>query len=133
MSILEGELAASIADALIEAAIPVGVTLVRTVPGESDPSTPWVPGEPVVCTYSALGLTDAYSALEIDGTLVQHLDVKALVIPSSILKATACPAECPASIEPMAGDAVSIGGRTYTVISVSTDPATALWVVQARV
>lgn len=37
------------------------------------------------------------------------------------------------AITPTTSDTVTIRGTTYSIIDVSTDPAQALWVVQARV
>ena len=70
-SILEGELAQTIADALTDADIPYDVTITRTVPGEPDPETPWIPGEPVVTNYACQGFTETFEADYISGGLVQ--------------------------------------------------------------
>ena len=118
MSILEGEIAEQISDALVEAAIPVAVTVTRQV---QDPeSSPWAPTFTTV-DYSCQGLRDSYTALDRAGGNILESDVKVLILAPTL------------AIEPVPGDSVTIDGKTYSVVTVSTDPAGALWEVQARI
>lgn len=121
MSILQGELAEQIADALTEADIPVDVVVTRTVLTDVN-NTPWNPSDDVAVAtdYPCQGLTDSYSALDIDGTLIRQSDIKVLILATTL------------AIVPSVTDTVTIGGKSYSVISVATDPATALWVCQCR-
>ncbi|MEP0322882.1 hypothetical protein [Bauldia litoralis] len=83
-------------------------------------STPWAPTYTSV-DYSCTGIRDSYSALDRAGGNVLETDVKILILAATL------------AIEPGTSDSVTIGGKTYAAISVSTDPATALWEIQARV
>lgn len=56
------------------------VTLSRTVPGEPDPETPWIPGEPTATTYTldatvAAVTVDQANAKFIDGTVITTADL----------------------------------------------------------
>ncbi|MFZ5693900.1 MAG: head-tail joining protein [Pseudomonadota bacterium] len=112
MSILEGELASVIADALTEADIPVDVVLTRTTAGSGDP---WNPSGGTTETFECRGFADAYRANERAGTLIAETDIKVVVIAATLLT------------EPTTGDVLTIGGKSYNVQSVLTDPAKALW------
>lgn len=135
VSILEGELAEQIADALAEASIPLSATVTRSV---LDPESP--PWEPTYTTvaYACQGIVDSYSVLERAQSNVEVSDVKVLIVAQSLLNAPIPPPdeepdEPTGLIEPAPGDGVTIGGKSYTVIAVSTDPARALWELQCRV
>lgn len=119
-SILEGELAQTISDALIDASIPYVVTVTRTVPGEPDPSTPWIPGEPVATDYPCQGFTETYSEFYLAAGLVQANDLKVVVLLPTI------------TITPAIGDTVTVRGKTYNIINASPDPALATIELQAR-
>jgi hypothetical protein len=114
-SILKGELAEQIAAALVEASIPVACSVTR-----NEVSGP--PWEPILTPveHSGQGLVDSYTVAErgLNSTIAAS-DVKALVLASL-------------DIEPSVADSVTIGGKTYAIISVSTDLARALWQLQAR-
>lgn len=119
-SILEGELAATISEALIDANIPFDITINRTVPGEPDPETPWIPGEPTVTAYSCKGFIENYREDFIAGGVVQSDDVKVVVLATTL------------SIDPDLSDTVTARGITYSIISISPDPAIATIALQAR-
>lgn len=120
MSILEGELAQTITDALLDADIPYGVTITRTVPGEPDPETPWIPGEDTVTAYECMGFTETFEADFISGGLVQANDVKVVILPLTL------------TTTPELTDYVTVRGKTYTIISIRPDPALATIALQAR-
>ena len=116
MSILEGELAETIADALIEASVPVAVVVTR-----NEVSGPvW---EPIITpvAHDCQGLTVRYTVLERAHSNVEVSDVKVLILASTL------------DIEPNSSNIVTIGGTTFSIIAFSTDPARALWVFQSRV
>jgi hypothetical protein len=117
VSILEGELAATIGDALLDAGIPFAITVTRSTPGDGPA---YDPGPPVLTDYACQGFIDTYATQPNDGTSIQVGDVKAVIVASTL------------AIEPKAGDTVTAHGKTRTVIGVSTDPATALYELQAR-
>ena len=119
-SILEGELAQTIADALTDADIPYDVTITRTVPGEPDPETPWIPGEPVVTNYACQGFTETFEADYISGGLVQANDLKVVILAPTLV------------ITPSLTDTVTVRGQTYTIIRVMPDPALATIALQVR-
>ncbi len=118
MSILEGELAATIADALAEADIPLDVTLIRTSVGSS--GDPWSPTGGSTWTYDAKGFADRYSVQERVGSLIETTDHKVIIVAATLLT------------EPETGDRITIQGQTLNVMSVMADPARALWELQCR-
>lgn len=131
MSILEGELAAALTAALIDANVPYAITITREVAtGPADP--PWEPPPTDVVDYDCQGWVDAYTADEIDGTLILQSDVKVIVLLSTIAKGTGEPPGAPATITPAVGDSVTVRDNSYLVISVQTDPALATVTLQVR-
>ncbi|MBX9823520.1 MAG: hypothetical protein K2Y27_00860 [Xanthobacteraceae bacterium] len=115
--LLDGELADGIGNALLDADLALDITLARTTPGggpsyDPDPST--------VTTYPAKGFTDTFSESYLAGGLVEAGDVKIVIIATTL------------AIEPAPGDRATIKGETYTVVSVSADPARALFDLQGR-
>ncbi|MEO9595903.1 hypothetical protein, partial [Rhodopirellula bahusiensis] len=77
MSIREVELAEQINDALVEANIPVAVTITRQL---IDPeSTPWAPTYTSV-NHACQGLRDSYTALDRAGGNVLETDVNILIL-----------------------------------------------------
>jgi hypothetical protein len=117
MSILDGELAETIADALEAADLPLDCVLTRSTPGDGDP---WNPDAGTSTDYACKGFTDEYTALERADSLIQADDIKVVIVATTV------------AIEPLPLDSVSIRSKTYTVVNVSTDPARALWQLQAR-
>jgi hypothetical protein len=117
-SILEGEIAETIADALIDAAIPLDIVVTRSTPGVgSDPADP---PPPTLTDYACKGFTDVFSDSFLAGGLVQRGDIKVVVVADTL------------AIEPAPGDQVTIRGKTYTVADVSADAALALYELQAH-
>ena len=115
-SILEGELAETISEALIDADIPYAVTITRT---EDVGGPPWDPVTEDV-EYACQGFTEEYTALELSGTLIQAHDVKVVVLAPTL------------TITPTVADKVTVRGQTYSIINVSPDPALATIALQAR-
>lgn len=120
MSILDTDIAEQIADTLTNAGLPLDVVLSRTAPGEPDPETPWIPGTPVTTNYPCKGWLDHYEAAELVNTTILATDVKVMIVATTL------------AIEPAPSDHVTVRGDGYTVISVSADPARAIWQLQAR-
>lgn len=116
-SILEGELAQVLGDALIAAGIPYDVTLKRTTPGTGDP---WDPDSGVVADYPGKGFLDQYTEDERDGTLIAAGDVRVFVVVSTL------------TVEPVPGDRIEARGKVYSIVNVGADPARAQWELQAR-
>jgi hypothetical protein len=120
-SILDGELAEALSDALTNAGLPLDVIVTRTT--TTDPNnTPWDPSDDVVTTtdYPCSGWPDAYTADELANTLIQSTDIKVFIIVSTL------------AIVPTPADTVSVRDETYQIISVTSDPALAFWQLQAR-
>jgi hypothetical protein len=120
MSILESELAETIGAALVESGLPLGLTLIRETV-VSDPAEPWNPPVTESSFHPCLGFADAFEQSVIDGYLVLSTDVKIVIVATSL------------AVEPVPGDRITIRGKTYHVIQVSTDPAQACWTCQGRV
>ena len=116
-SILDGELAETLVDALNSASIPQALSFVRT---EVDPdSPPWDPSSTDV-SYPCSGWVDDYRATDrLDGSILTN-DRKVFVLVSSL------------SVTPAASEHLTIDGLSYSIVSVEVDPAGACWVMQAR-
>ncbi|MGE0749338.1 MAG: hypothetical protein AB7K64_02010 [Variibacter sp.] len=117
MSVLEGEIAETVADALLEAAIPLDLVLTRTTPGGGDP---FDPDPPTSTDYACKGFLDSYSVLERAGSLIEAGDAKIVIVATTL------------SIEPAPGDSVTVRGKSYAIVNVSADPAVALYELQGR-
>ncbi|MFZ5693306.1 MAG: hypothetical protein ACOY5F_18900 [Pseudomonadota bacterium] len=120
MSILEGGLADDIAAALESALVPHDLTVSRSVIPDSPPYDPFDPPAPVLVEYPARGFLDEYDASYRAGSLIEAGDVKVVIVATSI------------EVEPAPGDLIEVKGKSYSVISVSSDPAGATWSCQAR-
>lgn len=121
MSILDGELAGIIFDALEGADLPYDLVLTREIPGSTEPPySPWSPGPPTIQTHNCRGLVDDYRADQRDGTLILSNDRKVLILAPSL------------SITPVPGDKITARGVVYTAITVQADPALATFTVQVR-
>lgn len=119
MSILEGELAATITAALLDAGIPFDVTVTRTEQGTIyDPVSGTYPE--TTTHYSCKGFVEAYSDLLRSTGVVGPGDVKVVVLAPTL------------SITPRPTDKVTARGQTFTIIAVSPDPAVATIELQAR-
>lgn len=119
MSILDGELAAEVTEALADVFLPATVT--RMLPGSTDPPyAPWNPGPPTPQNNACLGIVDDYAAHLRDGTLIQQTDRKVLILANSL------------AITPTTEDTCTIRGATGAIIRVSADPALATYELQVR-
>lgn len=116
-SILDGELADTIGDALIDANIPFAITVTRETPGDGPP---YDPGDPTYTPYACQGFVDTYATQYADGSLIEAGDVKVVIVAKTL------------DIEPAPGDTVTARDKTYNVVNVSADPALALYELQAR-
>jgi hypothetical protein len=115
LSILDGELADQLTDALTAFDIPQ--SCVVTVQETSGPE--W---EPVIVDvpYTCSGWIDNYATIDHVDSSVQVNDRKVFVLCSSL------------SVTPAPSNKVTIGGATYTIINVQRDPAGTAWVMQCR-
>lgn len=80
----------------------------------------WNAGTGTPQTYPCKAMIEAYSdhlraVADIPGT-----DVRLMIVGTSI------------AVDPLKGDRVTIGGSTWALIQVDTDPARAMWTCQAR-
>lgn len=116
LSILTGYLAEQLTDALTAFDIPMSCVVTRqeTTGPEWDPVITPVP-------YACSGWVDDYDAAEHVDSNVLVSDRKVYVVASTL------------AIVPTPSDAVTIGGATYSIISVQRDPAGTAWVCQCRI
>ena len=110
---LEGSLATTIGKAF--ASTFYDATVNRTVIAEPEAATPWVPGTAATTNYTCKAMVDVYSDYAIANSLVDAQDRKVLILASTL------------SVTPTDGDTITIRSVTYTIISVVTDPALAVW------
>lgn len=120
MSLLEGELAQIIGDALVEANIPYGMEVIETVEGQPDPDRPWQPGQPVDVVHGCQGFTDTYTVHERSATAIQAGDIKIVIVANTL------------DVVPVPGMRVRARGEAFRVINASPDPALATYVIQGR-
>ena len=115
MSILSGDLASLLTDALTEFEIPQCSTIQRkTLTGPNyDPIVTMV-------DHPCNGWVDTYSTSERLAGDVLVNDRKVFVVASSL------------DIAPTITDGIVIGGIKFTIIKVQIDPAGACWVIQCR-
>src|SRR5690606_26331528 len=85
------------------------ITLTKTAPGEPDPATPWISGEPIEVTYPLDATAKPVSEEFINGTTIIATDIE---IVSAVFGADPDPA-----------DQVEIDGRPATTIKVMRIPA----------
>jgi len=119
MSILEGELAETIGDALLDADILLDVVVTRSTPGGGG-GDPWDPDPPTLTDHPCKGFVDSYRSLERAGTLIEASDVKVVIVAKTL------------AIGPSPADTVRVRGKRYSIVNVSADPALALWELHAR-
>lgn len=80
-------------------------SLVRSVSGTPNPETPWEPTEPTITTYSVQIIE---TGVELDlqpGSLIQAGDLVAAMLPH-------------ADVVPKQTDRLTVGDRTYVILSV---------------
>ncbi len=120
MSALD-DIAANITFDLQAADIPGAVVITRS---EVDPDcpTPWDPSscDTVDVDHACQGWRDEYAQHDINGTIIAVGDVRVFILASTL------------DITPVTTDRVTVGGKVYSIISVATDPAGALWTLQCR-
>lgn len=121
VSILEGELADLVTEALEAERVPVAITITRTVRGEPDPARPWQPGASVITDYACRGWTETYAYDAVDGRLIDTHDVKVVVLTASI---TITPTDV--------SDTITVDGKTLAIVNVKRDASGALFEIQAR-
>ncbi len=90
------------------------ITLTRTTSGESNPETPWIPGEPTTVSYTLNGIAEAVTvdqanAKYIDGTVITTAD---LVISCAVF-----------GVMPDMSDALTIDGVARTLKKIVHEPA----------
>ena len=78
--------------------------------------------KPTEVSVSGKGFTDSFSAGQVDGTIVKRDDVKVVLIADSFAS----------TINPKAGDKITVEGNTYRIISVERDPASATYTCHSR-
>jgi hypothetical protein len=115
-SILEGALAKTIAKATGFIFLDASVTRATAATG----GNAFEPTVGSAATYSCKAIVDTYSAYDRAQGLVDQTDRKVLILAATL------------SIQPKAGDAITIRGETFTIVSVMTDPAKAVWECQGR-
>lgn len=118
MSILEGELAQTITEALIDADIPFDMAIKRTV--VTPPANNWEEGEEVTTTYPCKGFIETYSDLLRAGTAILEGDYKIIILTQTL------------AIDVRLSDIVVARGRPYAIVSIGYDPAMATIELQAR-
>lgn len=117
MGLLDGELAAIIGDAFGDADIFLDATL--TVDGPTTgPNYDPTPGTPTV--YPCKAIVENYSDYFRKNALVEESDRKVMILATSL------------AVKPVEGNRITVSGLTLTVVTVATDPATAVWEVQGR-
>lgn len=116
-SILEGELAGQVADALSVARVPMALTIVVTIPGGGPP---YDPDPPTYEGHTCQGWPESYADDEVDGTRIERTDVRITVLTATL------------DIEPTTNDAVTVGDDTYSIINLKRDASGALLQIQAR-
>lgn len=123
MSLLEGDLAQIIGDALTGADLTYELVIPRTTREPRPPDWPtwqhWE-GETVTVHHSCQGFVDTYSEFLIASGVVQAGDVKIVIVQTTL------------QIEPKLTDVIIARGKTYTIIDMSEDPARATLEVKAR-
>lgn len=87
----------------------------------------WTPGAVTTTSYVCKALPDTWGAYHLANGLVAATDAKIIVLASTL------------TIQPQAGDRVTVQGSTYTIVAdggskpaVETDPAQAVWVCRGR-
>lgn len=125
MSILLGELAQTISEALIDANVPYEIIVPRVTqsePPEDWPTwQPW-PGEEVTVEHKMQGFVVDYDEALIAVGVVQMGDVRIVILQPTI----------PEGLEIGIPDTVIAKGKSYTVLNISEDPAGATLELRAR-
>jgi hypothetical protein len=117
VSILEGELAEDVAEALSAARVPMAITVRETIPGSGPP---YNPGPPTYVNHACEGWPESYADAEIDGTRITQSDVRVLILTTSL------------AMTPTTSDHVIVGGTSHTILNIKRDASGALLEIQAR-
>lgn len=118
MSILQGELAEIISEALQDAAIPFAMTLTRVT--VIPPVNNWEEGTEVIETFECLGFIETYSDLLQAGTFITEADRKAVILTVTL------------ATTPRLTDILIVDGRNYSIQSIGYDPAKATIELRVR-
>jgi hypothetical protein len=114
---LEGSLAKTIGKTFNN--LFLSATLSREVAIDSPAPEPGEPAQTVTQTFSCKAITEEFSDYYKLQNLVQANERKILVLADSL------------NTEPKQNDKITIRNKTYTVVSVGTDPAKATWELRA--
>jgi hypothetical protein len=113
---LQGALAAQIYKGM--KGLFLDATYTVDVPGTiTDPADP---PAPTPTDYACKGIVEKYSDYFRANSLVDAKDRKVLILAGSL------------AVKPVPNARVTIGGVTFAIIKVDTDPATAVWEIQGR-
>lgn len=126
MSILLGELAQTISEALIDANVPYELTIPRMTEGTPRPDDwptwePW-PDDSELVEHKMQGFIVDYDEALIAAGVVQMGDVRIVILQPTI------PAELTIGIT----DIVQAQGKTFTILNIGEDPAGATLELRAR-
>lgn len=125
MSILLGELAQTISEALIDANVPYEIVIPRTeqepMPDDWPTWEPWE-GEEVTVEHKMQGFVVDYDEALIAAGVVQMGDVRIVILQPTI----------PAGLEIGITDIVQAQGKTFTILNIGEDPAGATLELRAR-
>jgi hypothetical protein len=113
---LQGALAAQVYSGMKN--LFLDATLTVDTPGTS--SDPADPGPATQTTYSCKAIVEKYSDFLRAQGVVGASDRKVLILANSL------------AVTPAPENRVTISGITFTIVTVATDPATAVWEVQGR-
>lgn len=126
MSILLGELAQTISEALIDANVPYELTIPRMTEGtprpDDWPSWEEWPDDSVLVEHKMQGFIVDYDEALIAAGVVQMDDVRIVILQPTI------PAELTIGIT----DIVQAQGKTFTILNIGEDPAGATLELRAR-
>lgn len=100
----------------------LAATLIKVTQGTRTGGSLTAGMNPTTASYAARGILSDYEDRQINGTLIVQGDKQVLLLGSTIAS----------SQIPVAGDKVTIEGRTYNIIKVTRDPAAATYLCQVR-
>lgn len=125
MSILLGELAQTISEALIDANVPYEIIVPRTTQTEPPEDWPtWEPweGETVTTEHKMQGFIVDYDEALIAAGVVSMDDVRIVILQPTI----------PSGLTIGLADIVQAQGKSFTILNISEDPAGATLELRAR-
>lgn len=86
----------------------------------ADSSGGWTEDDSTADTYPCKAVIESYSDHLRGVAGIPDTDVRVLIVGTSI------------AVDPIKGDVVTLGSRSFALIRVDTDPARAMWTCQAR-